>query len=43
VSNARRSRHQPPRLHELIRVFLAMQRATTEAEFAALLARNITG
>jgi hypothetical protein len=36
----RRSRRQPAHLHETIRVYLAMQRATTEAEFATLLAEH---
>jgi hypothetical protein len=38
--SGRRSRHQPPHLHESIHVYLQMQRATTEAEFAALLAEH---
>ena len=36
----RRSRRRPAHLHDTIRVYLAMQRATTEAEFAALLAEH---
>jgi len=36
----RRSRRQPVHLHESIQIYLAMQRATTEAEFAALLAEH---
>jgi hypothetical protein len=36
----RRSRRQPAHLHETIRVHLAMQRATTEAEFAELLVEH---
>jgi hypothetical protein len=35
-----RSRRQPAHLHETIRLYLAMQRATTEAEFAELLAEH---
>jgi hypothetical protein len=40
MSNRRRARRQPTHLHETIRVYLAMQRATTEAEFAELLAEH---
>jgi hypothetical protein len=36
----RRSRGQPAHLHETIQVYLAMQRATTEAEFAELLGEH---
>ena len=39
MSNGRR-RRQPAHLHESMRVYLAMQRATTEAEFAKLLAEH---
>ena len=36
----RRGRRLPPHLHGTIQLYLAMQRATTEAEFADLLAEH---